>query len=213
MELTYNEQVEVKNCAQKLLNGKFVCGYNNADAEIYTFLHIDKYREAVKNALDNVGYDLLDSATQHKTTYIRKQDSMDSKCNKFNMIETILICTLARKHLENKRVDIDDKVIYYKWNDLVEDTGASKSKSDKKKLIDAIWRLKVMGICDINSIKSDLNLPDQHGRVVVSIYPSILCLINTDTLAVVEERLSACVNTTVGQNMEIEDEEVVDDEC
>ena len=206
MELTYNEKLEVKACAQKLLSGKYFCGYNNDDKETYAFIHIDKYRNALEDALDSVGYDLVDSPHQYKTTFIRKQDGIDTKSSKFNMAESALILRLAHRYLtEIRKAEIENDEVFYKWNDLVEDTGAARSKTEKRDLIDALWKLKYIGICDTNSIKTDMSLADVDGKIAIKVYPSVLCLVNTEVLGIVEERLAACLGEKIDDSVE-EDE-------
>jgi hypothetical protein len=194
-KLTCDEVVEIKQYSQKLLSGKYFCGYNRLDADDYRKIIMCKYNMALTNALDAIGYDLVIDENR-KTIYIKRQENVGSEKSAFDCFATKTVLLLVKKFMSELRKIDTGNTVFYKWNNLISDASAFiKCNSDKKKMINTLWRLKDMGLINVNTTKDKMSEPDADDRVAIEIYPSIMCVCNLKELEEVEEKLSALVYT------------------
>lgn len=191
--LNENELIEVKEYAQKLLNGKYICGYNKNDEESYRRILISKIKEQLELSLNMVGYDLLVSE-QDRTIYIRRQDDVMGPKTNLNLITTQLVYMLKRQFLIGVKKLETNKTVYYKWNELLSDFAPFLKKSNlKTQLIDSLWALKEYGFLTVNTPKKDMRKQDTNSEVVIEIFPSINCVCDMDIVKELEDKLNELI--------------------
>jgi hypothetical protein len=200
--LTNTEIIEVKEFAQKLLNGKYYCGYNKNDEDDYRRLMMDKIRENLEVSLDMVGYNLIVSE-QEKTVYIRRQDDVSGPKTNLDLTTTKLIYVLKRQFLVGVKKLENNRTVFYKWNELLSDFAPFIKKSNMKiQLIDSLWVLKDLGFVNVNTSKKEMRKQDTNGDVVVEIFPSINCICDMDVVKELEEKLNELVNNLKDMDLE-----------
>lgn len=191
--LTENELLEIKEYAQKLLYGKYVCAYNKNDEELYRRMLLPKIKEQLEISLNMVGYN-LEHSEQDKSIYIQRQDDVVGPRTNLNLLTTQLVYILKRQFLIGVKKLETNKIVYYKWNDLLSDCAPFLKKSNiKTQLIDSLWILKDYGFVSINTPKKDMKKQDLNGDIVIEIYPSINCVCNMDVVKELEEKLSELI--------------------
>lgn len=194
-KLTCDEIVEVKQYSQKLLSGKYFCGYNRLDADDYRKIMMCKYNTAITDAMDAVGYDLIADESR-KTIYIKRQENVVGEKSAFDCFATKTVLLLIKKFMSELRKIDTGNTVFYKWNNLLADASLFiNCNSDKKKMINTLWKLKEIGLINVNTTKDKMSEPDTDDRVAIEIYPSIMCVCNLKELGEVEEKLSALVYT------------------
>jgi hypothetical protein len=192
--LTYNEIIEIKEYAQRLMHGKYYCGYNQADEEDYRRLMIDKIKESLEESLQMVGYDLMISE-QSKTIYIRRQEDVNGLKTNLDLTTTKLVYILKRQFLVGLKKLETNKTVFYKWNDLLADLEPFLKKSNvKTQLIDSLWILKDLGLINVNTPKKEMKKHDVNGEIVIEIFPAIDCICDMDAIYVLEETLNDLVS-------------------
>jgi hypothetical protein len=189
-KLTYDEVAEVKRYSQKLLNGKYFCGYNRLDADDYRKMMMCKYNEAISTAMDAIGFDLIVDENK-KTIYIRRQESVGWEACILDCFSTKVLLMLIKKFMSELRKIDTGNTVFYKWNNLLADAAPFiKCNSDKRKLINTLWKFKEMGLISPSVTKDKMSEPDTDDRVAIEIYPSVMCICNLKELSDVEEKLS-----------------------
>ena len=191
--LNENESIEVKEYAQKLLNGKHICGYNKNDEELYRRILIPKIKEQLESSLSMVGYDLLVSE-QDRTIYIRRQDDVVGPKTNLNLLTTQLVYMLKRQFLIGVKKLETNKTVHYKWNELLSDFAPFLKKSNlKTQLIDSLWVLKEYGFLTVNTPKKDMKKQDTNSDVIIEIFPSINCVCDMDIVKELEDKLNELI--------------------
>ena len=190
--LTPSEIVEIKEYAQKLMSGKFFCEYNKEDENAYRRIMIAKYNDALRNALDSVGFDLK-SDSHAKTIYIQKQPDLLGPTTDIDAFTTRVLLVLIKFFLSERRKLDSANTTFYKWNTLLADLPFVKNNSDKRRLVNVLWHLKDSGVLNVNTIKERMFEQDEDGYVAVEIYPSIQCICNLRALNEVETKLTELV--------------------
>ena len=209
-QLTQLEVVEVKELAQKLLNGKYFCGFNKADEDAYRKLMNIKYRMPLETALELVGYDLM-VVDLTKTIYVVRQQDVSGPKTNLGLATTKLVYMLKKFFLaEMKKIDTNS-VAYYKWNELLSDFAPFMKKSNEKvQLIDSLWVLKEHGFVDVNAPKKDMKKHDADDEVVISIFPAITCICDMDSIQMIEEELNELIasikDAQNGEESDLEEE-------
>ena len=205
-ELTENEIIEVKEFAQKLLNGRFYCGYNTNDENAYRRIMMDKIKDGLEASLNMVGYDLMVSDL-NKTVYIRKQEGLNGPRVSLDLTTTKLIYVLKRQFLIGTKKLETNKTVFYKWNELLADFAPFIKKANMKtQLIDSLWVLKDLGLVNVNTTKKDIKKQDVDGEVVVEIFPAISCVCDMDVVQELETKLTELIATLKDAEGENEDE-------
>ena len=207
-QLTQLEIVEVKELAQKLLNGKYFCGYNKADEDAYRKLMNVKYRIPLETALELIGYDLM-VVDLTKTIYIVRQQDVTGPKTNLGLATTKLVYMLKKFFLaEMKKIDTNS-VAYYKWNELLNDFAPFMKKSNEKvQLIDSLWVLKEYGFVDVSAPKKDMKKHDADDEVVISIFPSITCICDMGSIQMIEEELNDLIASIKDAKNSDEDEDL-----
>lgn len=191
--LTQNEVIEVKEYAQKLLNGKYYCGFNMADEDAYRRIMINKIKDTLEESLSMVGYDLMVSDTM-KTIYIRRQDDINGPKTNLDLTTTKLLYILKRQFLIGTKKLDSNKTVFYKWNELLSDFAPFMKKSNiKTQLIDSLWIVKDLGLISINTPKKDMKKQDVDGDVIIEIFPAIGCVCDMDAIQKLDVKLNELI--------------------